>query len=88
MTQAERIRAAHAAGHTPAEIVRLLGVPRPAVLSALRHTGPRGRPSQGKDHQVTLRLTDELISAIERAQRKGETRSACITRLIAKALGR
>jgi hypothetical protein len=69
-----------------AEIVEKLGVLRPSVQSALRHTGPRGRPSEGKDRQISLRLPGELADAIDGARQDGETFSDCMARLIRRGL--
>lgn len=85
-TQAERIRALAAKGFSPSEIVEKLGVPRPSVQSALRHTGPRGRPSEGKDSKISLRLPGELVAAIERARAECETFSDCLIRVIQRGL--
>ena len=85
-TQADKIRAQAAKGLTVAEIVEKLGVPRPSVQSALRHTGPRGRPSEGKVRKVSLRLAGELADAIEGARQDGETFTDCIARLVRRGL--
>jgi predicted transcriptional regulator len=89
MTTASKIRELAAKGVKPADIARLLDVSRQAVHGALNRRDPGEAIYEGKDGcRITIRLTSELCQAIERAQRKDETRSACVVRLLEKGLGR
>lgn len=89
MSQSTKIREMAAKGVAPADIARLLDVSRQAVHNAMKRKDPGEAIDQGKSGcRITVRLTEELCTAIAKAQRKDETRSDCVTRLIEKGLAR
>jgi hypothetical protein len=89
MKIAEKIREMAGKGHKPADIARLLDVPRQAVHAALKRQSVSEARYEGKDGcRITVRLTEELCASVEAARRVDETRTACVTRLIELGLSR
>jgi IS30 family transposase len=87
MKDAEKIRDLAAKGVGAADIARVLGVSRQAVHAALKRKSLSEARYEGKDGcRITVRLTSELCAAVEKARRKDETRTDCVTRLIEKGL--